>query len=548
LSTAFDRGPERHGHAESRRLVRRISVAETLLVALFLAGVATAVFAAHVRRGSFYSDDWANAAYYRLADPPGYWSSVGHLQKELGGRPLSALLLPIPYAVFGLHAAPHLALAVALGVATSLCFYVLLRTLSLAPLHAGAVATLALLFPWADSVRLWPTASINTLSVCFFLIGLTVAIRALDSHGTAALARHGTAVALYVASVLTYEATGGAAMLAGALYLRARDRAGALRRWAADVFAVGGALVYSLTTTVAARHVGSLAERVHDLRTFGRESVLLFASALVPVGRTDALEKGLGVTAVAAALGIVAVRRVLRSDDRELRFWLWVVGAAIVAIGAAEFMFLGSLLHPLSPGKDNRANIFAALGYCLLTYAVVSGATHLVARRTAAVALATIVVAAIAIAYGFRANADASAWTHATRLQRDVVRAITATGVRLSHSDAVFTFGAPADVKAGVPVFDRSWDLAGALRLRTGDRALRAFPVFQGVVVRCVRRGVRVAGPGSYGAEFARYGPAVFVDVPVRKATRPQTERQCHKARVHYLARGVVPPRGPASP
>jgi len=514
--------------------MRRSLFAETLLVALFLACVAAAVLASYIHHGGFYSDDWANAAYYRLADPPRYWSSVDELHRALGGRPLLALLLPIPHALLGVHPALHLALAAGLGIATSLCLFVLLRTLGLRPLDAGAVATLVLLFPWADSVRLWPTASVNTLSVCLFLVGLTIALRGLDRRGAAALVRHGTAVALYVASVLTYEVTAAAALLAGALYLRRGDRGAALRRWAVDVLAIGGALAYSLATTVATRHVGTLADRVHDLRTFVRQCVLLFASALVPAGPADAIGKGLAVAALAAAVVVLAGR-----GDAELRFWATVAAAAVVAVAAAEFMFLGSFLHPLDPGVGNRANVFAAIGYCLLVYAVVAAAARLAARRGAATALAAVLAAAIAAGYGYRVHADASAWARAARVQRDVVAAVEASGVRLSRSDAVLTFGAPAEVKPGVPVFDRSWDLAGALQLRTGFLSLRGFPVFEGVTVRCARRGVVVSGPGSYGTAFARYGSAVFVDVPVRRAVRPRDERRC-RAASRQLARSVL--------
>jgi hypothetical protein len=519
-------------------VTRRSLLSETLLVALFLACVAAVVLASYIRHGGFYSDDWANAAYYRLADPPRYWSSVEELHRTLGGRPLLALLLPIPHALLGVHPALQLALAAGLGVATSLCVYVLLRTLALGPLDAGAVATLVLLFPWADSVRLWPTASMNTLSVCFFLVGLTIALRGLDRRGAAALVRHGTAVTLYVASVLTYEVTAAAALLAGALYLHRGDRVAALRRWAVDVLAIGGALAYSLATTVAARHVGTLADRVHDLRTFGRECVLLFASALVPAGPADAIGKGLAVAVLAAAVVLLAVRAA-RRGDAELRFWATVAAGAVVAVAAAEFMFLGSFLHPLDPGVGNRANVFAAIGYCLLAYAVVRAAARLVARRGAATALAAVLAAAIATGYGYRVHSDAAAWTRAARVQRDVVAAVDASGVRLSRSDAVLTFGAPAEVKPGVPVFDRSWDLAGALQLRTGFLSLRGFPVYEGVIVRCARRGVVVSGPGSYGTAFARYGSAVFVEVPARRAVRPRDERRCRTSS-RQLARSAL--------
>jgi hypothetical protein len=158
---------------------------KTPVAAALLALLALAAYGYHLAHGSFYTDDWANAASYHFAESPRYFNAVSEIHQVIGGRPLMTLLLPLPYAVLGLDPTPHLILAILLGVATALCLFVSLRTLEMPSVHAWAIAALTLLFPWSDSLRLWPAASLNTISVCFFLVGLTVALRGHRRGGAA---------------------------------------------------------------------------------------------------------------------------------------------------------------------------------------------------------------------------------------------------------------------------------------------------------------------------------------------------------------------------
>ena len=139
--------------------------------------------------------------------------------QTFGGKPLLALILAAPPALFGGSAVAWLLMAVALGAATSTCFYLVLRTLGLQRIHAGAIPALTLLVPWSSSGRLWATASVNNIAICFFLIGLVVALRALRRPGKDGRGMHAVAVFLYVISVLTYELAATAALVAGTLYL-----------------------------------------------------------------------------------------------------------------------------------------------------------------------------------------------------------------------------------------------------------------------------------------------------------------------------------------
>ena len=510
------------------RAERAPSPLELLAVGVALTLVAAAAYGAWLGVGGFYSDDWANAAGYRFAEAPRYWSSVGDLASVLGGRPLLAVFLPIPHALFGVAPGPHLALALALGIATSLCLYVLLRTLEMAPVHAAAIAALSLLFPWSDSIRLWPTASINSLSVCFFLIGLVVALRGFDHRGRRAIAMHGGADVLYLLSVLTYEASAAAALLAGFLYIGRGSPASVGKRWAADVAVVFGALVYSLATTVSSRHVGSPLERLEDMGPFGRESMLLLASALEPGGTIGRPIQAL-VLALAAGVVAAALFRLRRHADPVLRAWLrWIV-IAVAGVGAAYAVFLGSHLHPLDPGIDNRINVYAGLAYCLLAYSVVACAARLVFRSPLRAAATTVAVAiAIGAGYAVRLADDQSAWQRASERQVDLLDSAEHGLLPLPPESTVLSFGVPAQTAPEVPIFNRSWDLSGALRIRSGRPSLHAFPVFEGVEVRC-GPGLSVDGGAGYGAYRLGYGRLFFLD-PELGARQIRSRRQCANA------------------
>jgi hypothetical protein len=406
--------------------------------------------------------------------------------------------------------APHLALAAGLGAITSFLFYVLLRTLEMPPLHAGAIAILALLFPWSDSIRLWATGSVITVSVCFFLVALTLALRGFDRIGRGAIAMHMAAVLFYALSVLTYEATAAAALLAGLLYRGRGSPATVAGRWIADVIGVLAALGYSYSATASSRHVGSPLERIEDVGRFTKEALLLLASAVQPFGSPGRVLQGLTLLLVAAVVA-AGLLRVRRQGDRETRGWLRWMAIGAAALVAAYFMFLGSHLYPRDPGIDNRINVLAGLSYALLAYSVIACACQiLIGRRIVAAATTLAVAVTVGIGYEINLARDQSDWREAASGQGEVLDTIDERLPPLPPGSTVLSFGAPAQAAPEVPVFDRRWDLTGALRIRRNSPSLRAFPVFDGVEVRCAHE-LSVDGGGGYGSVNFPYRRLYFV-------------------------------------
>lgn len=175
------------------------------------------------------------------------------------------VIIPVVFRVFGATLGPHLVLAVALGVAMSGCLYAVLRILRMPLLHAFAVATLVLVFPFSDSTRLWAMAGYNQLAVVLWLLGLLVALRGLTATGPRGALLHAGATILYVLGILVYELVAGVVLLSVVAYglhsLGSRStRSRVLLRWLVGLVASGAALGVVLLVALP-RTVRSAGER-----------------------------------------------------------------------------------------------------------------------------------------------------------------------------------------------------------------------------------------------------------------------------------------------
>ncbi len=263
------------GHARRPRGVR----GEVLACGFGLGLITVLMCAVHIRNGGFYYDDWSVLALGRFPPPggllPGLWLDYGQ-------RPGQALYYAALDEGLGSQAGPRLALAAVMVALEATCLYALLRRLGLAVRHAAAIAALLLTFPFSDSVWLWGILSLTSLAIAGALLGVILALRALESSSRArARALHVASLALYVASIASYEVFAVAGCLAGLLYVRTVGFRRARTRWALDILAIGATLAFvrvalpidiatpSRTQSLAgmATHAGSIA--VHGMRLAG---------------------------------------------------------------------------------------------------------------------------------------------------------------------------------------------------------------------------------------------------------------------------------------
>jgi len=490
-----------------------------------LAGVAFLLYGPHVEQGGFYYDDWSHASDYR---DQGWRMAVNLWHHVLPGRPALAALLPLPYALFGDNSEAHLAMAVCLGALTSLCFYVFLRALTLEPIHAAIIAVLALIFPWSEAARLWPTASLNNVAVCAYLIGTVVALHGLQFRGKRAALTHGAALGLYLFSLVTYEVAGCAIALSVVVYRMRTSLRRAAARWVLDLMLVVAVLSVSAAYTSNVRHVGSLSQRLHDVPAFARQGLSIFASSFLPrevdTGRSERV--ALLVLGAIVAYAVVAARDPMRES---LRRWLRILGIAALGIAAAYVMFLGSTIYPSGRGLDTRLHVFAGFAFATCCYAIVVVAVELaVAERRAVLALAAAGSLVLGLGYAARLRSDSEHWANATRAQHAFLAALNQTLPRPAPGSTIFSFGYPGQESPGLPIFSQNWDTNGVLRLTYHDPSLYGLPIYRPGAVVCRRTVV-------YGAEFglehaARYGRAVFVDVRRRSALRIDSRPSCQSA------------------
>ncbi len=513
---------------------------ELLAAALALTALGAFVFAPHVAEGGWYSDDWASAATYRFAPEPRYRNAARVQRAILGARPVLAHAQPLPHAVFGERPALHVALAVALAVAVSIAFFALLRVLGLPFLPALAIAGLALVFPWADSTRLWPIGGLNQLALLLWLGGALVALRGLRSGGPGGAAWHAGALALYALALLTYEAVGGLVIATGALYVLTRRGPArrALARWGTDAVLAVALLVWARHESGQVRQLSSTDQVLDDVPTFARQSLELAGQTLVPV-------RGAALVALvlAAAVGALLVLRG-RLGEPAVRRWAGVAAVAALGTVAALAPFAGSGLHPLDEGLNNRGNMAAALPLAALAYAVLALAGVALARQRA---LALTAGAALVLggAYAYQVRGDVVRWDRAATAQERILSRLERAIADPARGTVVYAYGQPLVVSPGVSIFSQPWDLSSAVRLRYDDASLNAYPLAQGVRIRCERgRLYPQAAPGPWGTlqdgygprNAAPYGRALLFDAATGALTVPRDARACEAA-----AAGLTP-------
>jgi hypothetical protein len=511
---------------------------------LVCAALAAAVLIPHVVSGSFYGDDWSLASSVRFA---GYWSTV-HLYLTIDHRPLLALYLPLLQWISSENAHAQLAWVGLMHAGMCACFYWLLRELGLERPHAGAIAGLVFLFPFADAGWLYVIGSVGTLAVTLWLIGVVVSLRALRSDGRDAWRLHALGLLLYVASVLLYELAVVAVLASIALYAGRAPRRAALRRWAVDVAAM---VLVLLVQTRVIPLVGS-----HDVHPVtGLSAQLSHLKVMLRLNQgggvlSSSLEPFAGASAwfvlvIAAAIwgwAYVKRRRLAASDPvrSELGRWLAISAAALAGLVAAWLVIVPAnefLYEPGYPGVSNRINVFAALWLCTLAYSLVMLLGTLVARGLElgvrwGQTLGLLLAAAIAVGYAERIVTDESHWDRATRLQHRDLSAIHAALPAPPVRSQILLFDTPELAAPGVPVFSSAVDLGGATQLLYGRGSVSATPILQTTPVDCTRRAAVLPGPLDHPVP---YGRAFAVDALGRRGpNRIRSRVACELALLAY--------------
>jgi hypothetical protein len=491
-----------------------------------------AAFVGHVRHGGFYYDDWGVLSVVRF--PPARAGALQALWRLYGRRPGEVVWYAALEGVLGSHPHWQLALAGALLVAEVVCLFALLRRLGMATLAAGAIAALVLLFPFSDSLWLWSILTTNTLTATLFLIGIALALRALDTPGWRGRMLHGISLALYLVGIFTYgEAFAVLGCLAGLLYVRSAGWRRARVRWGVDVVAIGASLAFIRVALpkdvvtpyprLSARHMWLHAGDIAS----GAARVL--AAAIEPLGRPAAL----------LVIGLLVALLLARARDRR---WLAVAAAGLAVAATAWVVYVPAdyIYSPASPGTGNRVNGLAAIGLAIFLYA----SAVLILRRTALALLATTVLAA---GYVHRIAADGGAWDRAASEQAQVLSTIRAHLQRPPAHAAFLVADWPQSAAPGVPVYGEPYYLSGALRWAFADPTLAGAQVDHTTRWSCRRRDVVISHLPYAPPLVAPYWRAYLVDVRADHVLALRRQERCQALARMAAGRHTAYARAPAS-
>ncbi len=515
-----------------------------MTMAVMLAALAVALFLPHIKRGGFYADDWpqSSAALFHTYGPLNFLlpSSL-----DPGNRPLLLLYLSVIHAILGLHQHAYLAFMTVAVIGQSLVLFLVLRMIRLERLHAGMIAMLVLLFPYADTTHLWFQGAAMDMAITLYLLGVATALRGLDRKGRAALGYHLGALGLYAASLLIYEITAIAIMATGALYWWYAGRRAALHRWVADV-AVTLVLLAIFTRNTGIPRLHGLSAVTAHAHVIYDQLLTLFAHTVFPLNASPTL------VLVLAALLLVGAREVswrLPSDDparTQLKRWIRIVLVGLVMAAVAGTIYAPAVPYysPLVLGIGNRVNALPAIGLVIAAYGIYMVAGILV-RCIAAVGrreggrvtdlrLASVVAVVLASLTGVRfahlVRTDIGAYDVSSRYQLQILDALHTLVPRPPRNDTLFAFGFPAYTAPGVPVFAASWDLNGAVQVSYHDPTLNAYSMLPGDTLACTARGVVPTIEQTPSNILIRYDHVILFDYANNRITIPRTKAQCLSA------------------
>lgn len=500
----------------------------------------------HLLHGGLYTDDWPLAA---IQHQSGTWGLFDNLASANHDRPLAALYQSLTTTLSGTNPHLHALWGMLTLLAGTSTVYLLLCVISLRARDALAIALLFMVFPFADSSWLWYAASHSYLAIALAALGGVLALGGLRREGRTAVAYHGGALVLFVASILIYQVAAVLICMSVLAYLPCVGHRRAIALWTTDVCVVVLALGLPRLITGSAGAISDpiipLAEQLHHARLMVDQGLTLLTAVLVPFGSPHR-NVVLPITLVITCVGAFLARRSRTNPGLrdELRRWLLVMAGGGLVVAAAYVVYVPAptnLYQPLAKGLENRVNVLASLGYAIIVYSLAMVlATSVVQpfRRSYAWASVSglVIVAVVFVGYAHRTRQDITAWNRAGSIQRQEIGELRTAG-RPAGRTTIYAFGGVGATAPGVFALRVTWDLNSAVQLLWNDATLHAYPIFTGTQMTCTATQVVPIGPpnGDGVAQAADYPQAVFYDFRSGRQLQIVNAAMCARAVASFV-------------
>jgi hypothetical protein len=516
-----------------------LTAREFSLASALLATLGALAYAAHVRHGGFYLDDWSNAAgVLRPRAGRSFSNALSYSWGLTAYRPVLVLYVPLTYFVFGTHMAYLLAWATILGIFAAAMLYGVLRTLGVPWIHAWLIAALTIVYPWSDSTRLWSTASLLTLAIGFAFSGLWLALQGIHRRSWP---MHVCAAVLYLMSIWTYEITLPLIAVAGGLYTIVVGWRAARMRWLFDVVVViVGGLWVGLNTKQESFGFSADLRHLKEIIVSGGT---ILGRSLLPVGeqRTALALVIVGlITLIGLAMFMLLRARRGVVAASSLRGWVLLAagGLLVAALGWVMFIPANPYFTPSVYGVTNRVNALPAFGLVMAVYAMLGIVGELVARllpKSQRLAVPTTVLLGVLLgaAYVGVLERHIKIWDAAYRAESAGIGEMRMQLPRIPSGATVFTSDYPAYQTLGVPIFSAYWDVNGMIKLQYKNGTLSAYPILSGLRLECRAASVALVGVGQ-SVMVARYGAAWFLNIHSGEHARPRSEPECRAVAGNY--------------
>lgn len=509
----------------------------TLLLVGFLTVIGASIYGTHIVDGGYYYDDWRSVARSPAVIPGGLGESIEINMTKEGFRPVSALYRALLWgSPIGLHMGWNLGIALIWAIVFSTLLHRLLRELDMATWDATAITALVLIYPHADSTRLWVSGNTILVNGSIVIVGQLVALHGLRSERVRSqVGWHALAVSLFLLAVFFSETAAPLIVLTGVLYAWRGTWRQAVLRSAVDVVVVCAAALYMLSNTIipaSPRTVEALASRVKQITTQAMD--LLSITAFPPAGPQRWIVVVMAIIAVIAAVGCVMPR--WRSSDWRARLipWIATCGAGLLIAAAAYSVYVPAdpYYGPMLLGVGNRVNGIAAVGLILITYGTIRLATEIACcriRRASDCAIAVTLLAACGVGAGYahETRNNAADWDRAYLAQTHILALVNERIPDPEDETHIFTYAHPLWQALGVPIFAAPWDLNGAVRFIYRNETLRGTPLNPEASLACGRLGLSPTGVGTEDIDVTPYGKAAFLSVDQQQVFHVGSRADC---------------------